>query len=150
MSTPIFFDPQRKRWKRLRRVFDVLGVGITLLVVFFVLTILRSEELPTLLLPQQHRPYHALKEREKERKRPGARQTARRKSKRPPTQIVFNTDEGVRAAFYVKWDAGSFASLREYYPQIDLLFPEWLHVFTPDGRLQALTQDNRGRPADNR
>ncbi len=142
MSTPVFFDPQRKRWKRLRRLFDVLGVAITLLVVFFVITILRSEELPTLLLPQQRHPYHALKQKENERKRP-VRPAGRRKSKKPPTQVVLNTEEGLRAAFYVKWDAGSFASLREYYPQIDLLFPEWLHAFTPDGRLQAITQDNR-------
>ncbi len=42
--------------------------------------------------------------------------------------MVLNADEGIRGAFYVQWDAASFASLKEYYPQIDLLFPEWLHA----------------------
>jgi cellulose synthase/poly-beta-1,6-N-acetylglucosamine synthase-like glycosyltransferase/peptidoglycan/xylan/chitin deacetylase (PgdA/CDA1 family)/spore germination protein YaaH len=141
MATPVFYDPQRKRWKRLRRIFDALGIGITLLIAFFIFTVVRGEQLPSLLLPQEKRPYHPVKETEKE-KRAKQRKAARRKTRKAPTQIVFNSDEGVRAAFYVKWDAGSFSSLREYYPQIDLLFPEWLHVFTPDGRLQAITQAN--------
>jgi peptidoglycan-N-acetylglucosamine deacetylase len=42
----------------------------------------------------------------------------------------------------VQWDAASFASLKEYYPQLDLLFPEWMHVLTADGRLQAVTEMN--------
>jgi peptidoglycan-N-acetylglucosamine deacetylase len=32
--------------------------------------------------------------------------------------------------------------LKEYFPQIDLLFPEWLHVLTADGRLQSVTETN--------
>ena len=50
--------------------------------------------------------------------------------------VKLNADEGIRAGFYVPWDAASFASLREYARQIDLLYPEWLHVLTPDGRLK--------------
>ncbi len=124
-------------------MFDLLGIVTTLLIAYFIVTIMRSEPLPTLLFPAQHRGFHAVKETDKDKlKRAKVRVAARRKTRRAPTQIVFNSDEGVRAAFYVKWDAGSFASLREYYPQIDLLFPEWLHVFTPDGRLQAITQAN--------
>ena len=53
-----------------------------------------------------------------------------------------NSLEGIRGAFYVQWDAASFASLKEYYPQIDLLFPEWLHVLTADGQLQSVTETN--------
>ena len=57
-----------------------------------------------------------------------------------------------------KWDAASFASLKEYYPQIDLLFPEWMHVLTADGRLQAVTElntlydviDDKGKPRPSR
>ena len=52
--------------------------------------------------------------------------------------MELNTDQGLRAAFYVPWDAASYSSLREYARQIDLLFPEWLHVLTSDGRLQGV------------
>src|SRR5919198_2864305 len=141
MAKPVFYDPRQVRWRVLRRLFDVLGLTITLLVIFFVYTAIRDERLPGLLLPEQKRPYHALKEREKERakeKRKLASLRNRRKSKKPPSQVTLNADEGIRAAFYVQWDAASFSSLREYAHQIDLLYPEWLHVLGPDGRLQGV------------
>ena len=53
--------------------------------------------------------------------------------------MKLNAEEGIRAAFYVPWDAASFSSLREYARQIDLLFPEWLSVLTPDGHLQSVS-----------
>jgi peptidoglycan-N-acetylglucosamine deacetylase len=144
MAQPVFYDPRQARWKRLRRLFDVLGVTITVLIVFFVYTALRSEPLPELLLPMLKRPYHALKENEKERAKERRRLAARhghRKSKAAPSQVKLNAEEGIRAAFFVTWDPASFSSLREYAHQIDLLYPEWLHVLTPDGHLQAADPD---------
>ncbi|HXZ80748.1 MAG TPA: glycosyltransferase [Terriglobales bacterium] len=141
MSKPIFYDPQRKRWRRLRRVIDVAVLGLTLLAVFFVVTVLRGAKLPDLLLPEQKRLYHALKE--KERRHTKVLPASRRKSKTPPSQVVLNNGDGIRAAYYVTWDAGSFASLKEYVHQIDLLYPEWIHAITPDGRIQSITQENK-------
>src|SRR5256712_123005 len=141
MAQPVFYDPRQARWKRVRRMFDILGVSITLLIIFFVYTALRGEPLPELLLPTLKRPYHALKENEKEKAKERRRWAARRghrKSKAAPSQVKLNAEEGIRAAFYVSWDAASFSSLREYAHQIDLLYPEWLHVLTPDGHLQAV------------
>src|SRR5579883_2959499 len=111
MAKPVFYDPRQSRWRVLRRLFDVLGVSITLLVVFFIYTAIRDEQLPGLFLPEQKRPYHALKEKEKEKeKRKQVALRSRRKTKKPPSQVVLNTDEGIRAAFYVQWDAASFSS----------------------------------------
>ena len=140
MSQQVFYDPRRARWKRLRRLFDVAGVSITLLIIFFVYAALRNEQLPALLLPEQKHPYHALKEKEKEKAKEHRRLLARRthrKSKTAPSQVKLNAEEGIRAAFYAPYDAASFSSLREYARQIDLLFPDWLHVITADGHLQA-------------
>ena len=74
--------------------------------------------------------------------------------------MKLNQEEGIRAAFYVPYDAASFSSLREYARQIDLLFPDWLHVITPDGRLQGIDeqtnkffdvmQDSTVRPVDDK
>ncbi|MGH9492538.1 MAG: polysaccharide deacetylase family protein, partial [Terriglobales bacterium] len=147
MATPVFYDPERKRWKHLRTFFDVTGISLTLLVGFFLFTLLREESLPALLLPEQKRPYHALKE--KERRRPAVRHANRRKTKDAPSLVALNSGEGIRAAFYVQWDAGSFAALREYFPQIDLLFPEWLHVLSADGHLQAVSAKNKLFPVLN-
>src|SRR5689334_24995984 len=144
MPQPVFYDPRRSRWKRVRRLFDFLGVSITLLIAFFIYTALRNEKLPELLLPVQKRPYHALKEDERtkarERRKLAAKRT-HRKSKKAPSQVTLNAEEGIRAAYYVPWDAASFSSLREYAHQIDLLYPEWLHVLTADGRIQGVDQN---------
>ena len=151
-SKQIFFDPDRKRWRRLRFALDISVIIITVLVVFFVATIIRGSTVPGVPLPLVKKPYHALKESQK--RKPPRRLNTHRKTKRPASQVVLNSDEGIRGAFYVQWDAASFASLKEYYPQIDLLFPEWMHVLTADGRLQAVTElntlydvmDDKGKP----
>src|SRR2546425_12210168 len=138
---PVFYDPRQARWKRLRRIFDLAALAFTFLVIFFIYTALRSERLPDLLLPIQKRPYHALKEKEKEKakehRRLAALHRGHRKSKTAPSQVKLNAEEGIRAAFYAPYDAASFSSLREYARQIDLLFPDWLHVLTADGRVQG-------------
>src|ERR1700690_2470225 len=150
MAKQIFHDPLQARWKRIRRVFDAAAIAFSLLIIFFLYSALRSEPLPDLSLRVEKRPYHALKEDEKVRAREKrrlatlARVGHRRKSRKAPSQIVLNSEEGVRAAFYVSWDAASFSSLREYARQIDLLFPTWLQVLTPDGHLQAVdSQTNK-------
>ena len=137
---PIFFDPERKRWRRLRLILDVSVILVTLLVAFFVITVVRGSSVPGMNLPDVKKPYHALKDNQKRKTVRGANQ--HRANKQLPTQVVLNSLEGIRGAFYVQWDAASFASLKEYFPQIDLLFPEWLHVLTADGRLQSVTETN--------
>src|SRR3954471_14071974 len=164
MAQPVFYDPKQARWRRLRRVFDATALALTLLLVFFIYTALRSESLPSLLLPTEKHPYHALKEKEKEKakekRRLAALRRGHRKSKDAPSQVRLNAEEGIRAAFYVPWDAASFSSLREYAHQIDILYPDWLHVFTPDGHLQGVddqtnkyfdvVQGDRVLPVDDR
>ena len=142
MARQIFYDPRQARWKRLRRGFDIAALCLTVLLAFFAYTALRSEPLPDLLLPIRKKPYHALKEREKEkakerRKLAALQRRGHRKTISKFSQLTLNAEEGVRAAYYVPWDAASFSSLREYAHQIDLLFPEWLHVLTADGRVQG-------------
>ena len=126
----------------LRRLFDVLGIAITGLILFFAVTVFFDPEpLPQLLLPTQKHNLRALKQPEHRRK-PRPRES-HRKSHAAPSEVVLNQDEGIRAAYYVTWDATSFVSLQEYYPQIDILFPEWLHVITPEGSLQSVDASNQ-------
>ncbi|MGC1452479.1 MAG: polysaccharide deacetylase family protein, partial [Candidatus Sulfotelmatobacter sp.] len=141
MAQPVFYDPRRARWKRLRRLIDVSAVLISALVIFFVFTALRDEPLPELLFSPQKRAFKALKESEKEKARDRQKKIAarsHRKSKLAASQVKLNQGEGIRAAFYVPWDAASFSSLRSYAHQIDILYPDWLHVLTADGRLQGI------------
>src|SRR6202166_1056247 len=141
MAEPVFYDPQRARWKRLRRLVDAVMSALSALIIFFVYTTLRDEHLPELLFSPQKRAFKALKENEKEKARERLKKLAsrsHRKSKLAASEVKLNQEEGIRAAFYVPWDAASFSSLRDFSRQIDLLYPDWLHVLTPDGRLQAV------------
>jgi cellulose synthase/poly-beta-1,6-N-acetylglucosamine synthase-like glycosyltransferase/spore germination protein YaaH/peptidoglycan/xylan/chitin deacetylase (PgdA/CDA1 family) len=141
MAQPVFYDPRRARWKRLRRLIDVSAVVISVLIIFFVFTALRNEPLPELLFSPQKRAFKALKESEKEKARDRQKKVVarfHRKSRLAASQVKLNQSEGIRAAFYVPWEASSFSSLRSYAHQIDILYPDWLHVLTTDGRLQAV------------
>ena len=133
----IFYDPQRKRWKRLRRILDVAAVVSTLVVVGFIFNILRNQHLPELLLPTPRHNYHALPDLSNKYARP-----ARRRTDRKPSDIPLNTGEGLRAAYYVQDDEASYTSLYDHIHQIDLLFPQWLHVDAPQGTLMAMSTDN--------
>ena len=163
MAEPVFYDPRRARWKRLRRFVDLLVGVLSALIIFFVYTTLKDEHLPELLFSPQKRAFRALKENEREKAREKLKKAAarsHRKSKLAASEVKLNQQEGIRAAFYVPWDAASFSSLREYARQIDLLYPDWLHVLTADGRLQAVddqtnkffdvVQNNKVRPVDDR
>ena len=144
MSKAIFYDPQQARWRRIRRFFDMGAICVSLLAVFFIYFALRSESLPELALPAEKRPYRALSDKEKLRdhRRQVTAHRGHRKSKTPASQVKLNSEEGIRAAFYAPWDPASFSSLREYSHQIDLLFPDWLHVLTPDGSLRGINPDD--------
>ena len=140
----IFYDPERKRWKRLRRVIDITAVLSTLVLAGFVFNVLRGQRLPEILLPVPRHNFHALPDRttllhktKAQKQRP-----ARRKTNRRPADIPLNAGEGLRAAYYVQDDAASYTSLKEHIHQIDLLFPQWLHVDSPNGALMAMSDDN--------
>ncbi len=137
----IFYDPQRKRWKHLRRIFDITAVLSTLILAAFIFNVLHSQHLPELLLPVPKHNYKALPGREPLLRVRGKRPT-HRKTSRKPSAIPLNSGEGLRAAYYVPDDKASYSSLKEHIHQIDMLFPQWLHVDSPNGTLMAMTGDN--------
>ena len=46
MTKQVFYDPQRKRWKRLRRIFDVLALLGLVVGAIFVVGLVRMRPLP--------------------------------------------------------------------------------------------------------
>ena len=138
----IFYDPQRKRWKRLRRILDAVAVLTTLVVAAFLFNVLRYQALPELLLPTVKHNYKALPDRAVILRGVKPQRPSRRRSARKPSEIPFNTGEGLRAAFYVQDDAASYSSFKEHVHQIDLLFPQWLHVNAPSPTVMAMSGDN--------
>ncbi len=100
---PIFYDAERVRWRRTRRVLEISGLLLTLLLTYFFVTIAVSVELPAGLLPDKSPAYRALKV--KIKKVP-AREGRRRRISNIGT--VPASYDPLRAAFYVSWDAASF------------------------------------------
>src|SRR4030081_1068253 len=72
---PIFYDAERARWRRTRRVMEVTGALLTALLASFFVTIVVSVELPAGLLPEIKPAFHALKTAVK--KKPAALREAR-------------------------------------------------------------------------
>ncbi len=138
----IFFDPQRKRWKRLRRILDASAVVFTLVLAVFIFNVLRNQQLPELLLPTPRHNYKALPERAALLRGAKAQRHAHRKTGRKPSDIPFNSGEGLRAAYYVPDDAASYSSFKQHVHQIDLLFPQWLHIDAPQATLLGINNES--------
>ena len=129
---PIFYDEQRRRWRRTSRVLEISGAIFTLLVITFFVSILISPRLPEPLLPTNRNALHPVYEKTKAKitlKRPGRHRRIESLGQIPATY------DPLRAAFYVSWDPTSLAALQQHFHDIDLLIPERLHSITSSGRL---------------
>jgi peptidoglycan-N-acetylglucosamine deacetylase len=129
---PIFYDEERRRWRRTRRLLEISGGLFTLVLVIFLLNVVRNPELPELLRTNTYAALHAvhLPSRAKST-RPGRRRRV------AALGTVPQNYDPLRMAFYVGDDPMSMASLRLHYRDLDLLVPEALHAISPDGRLDA-------------
>jgi len=139
---PIFYDSEKVRWRRTRRVLEVSGALLTLLLVYFFFTIAGSVELPSALLPDTRPGYHSVK---RKLLKPVAYREGR-KARVANIGQVPSTYDPLRAAFFVSWDPNSLASLKRHYKDIDLLMPEQLHAVTPDGALTVVDYERNGVP----
>ncbi|PYT55617.1 MAG: polysaccharide deacetylase [Acidobacteria bacterium] len=127
---PIFYDAERVRWRRTRRVMEITGALLTVLLAYFFVTIAVSVELPAGLLPDTKPRYQGFKS----KKKPGPTREGRHRRVANIGTVPASYDP-LRAAFFVSWDPNSLASLKKHYKDIDLLIPEQLHAVTPDGAL---------------
>src|ERR1700723_2672676 len=129
---PIFYDQERRRWRRTRRVLEITGGLFTLILVVFVVNVFRKPELPDILAAATHWNIHAVPAKLKSK-------IALRGRKRKVAALgkLPQNYDPLRAAFYVADDPTSLASLKLHYHDIDLLIPEALHASSADGRLDV-------------
>jgi cellulose synthase/poly-beta-1,6-N-acetylglucosamine synthase-like glycosyltransferase/peptidoglycan/xylan/chitin deacetylase (PgdA/CDA1 family)/spore germination protein YaaH len=145
IPTPVFYDPQNRRWKVSLLFFTVLtGFFVTIFTILF-LSIYRDTNLPDVSTNESSNIVLPLIQ---ERQFISDTLTA-------PTSQVEDIDgyvvnlpsygdsegeiQGVQTkeseihAFLVNWDNNSFYSLRENLNHIDVLMPEWVHIDNSDG-----------------
>src|ERR1035437_1122964 len=116
MAKQVFFDPQRKRWKRLRRIFDLVAVLGVVVGAVFAVGLVRMTPLPELLLQTPKRKLAPL-QLEATPARGGQKPqvpSAHRKTTKKPSEVPLNSGEGLRAAYYVEDDPASYSSLKQH------------------------------------
>src|ERR1700684_1714281 len=129
---PIFYDAERVRWRRTRRIMEISGVLLTALLAYFFVNIAASVELPAGLVPDTRPIYRALKIKTGPKIVPG------REGRHQRVANIGNVPasyDPLRAAYYVSWDSNSLASLKRPYKELDVLIAEQLHAVTSDGQL---------------
>ena len=131
---PIFYDAEKVRWRRTRRILEISGALLTLLLVYFFVTVAGSVEMPSSLLPDTRPVYHSVKKK-------NLRSVVLREGRH--TRVarigkVRETYDALRAAFFVSWDPNSLASLKKHYKDLDLLIPEELHSVSADGAITVV------------
>jgi cellulose synthase/poly-beta-1,6-N-acetylglucosamine synthase-like glycosyltransferase/spore germination protein YaaH/peptidoglycan/xylan/chitin deacetylase (PgdA/CDA1 family) len=131
---PIFYDEERRRWRRTRGLLEIAGGVFTLVLIVFFVTIVKRVSLPEVFLPAVHAGLHAAPP---PRVRPAVpRRRGRRRRVAALGQVPASYDP-LRIGFYVSWDTNSLASLQLHYRDIDLLVPEQLHSTKRDGQLDV-------------
>jgi len=93
----VFYDPQRKRWKRFRRVLDVTAVALDVVLIAFFVSVLRRQASTRAVaaLAESGITRHCGRPNKKAAQRPTHRRTHRAAS-----EMALNQDEGLRAAFF--------------------------------------------------
>src|SRR5271154_876629 len=130
---PIFYDQDRRRWRRTRRVLEIAGGLFTIVLVIFLINVGRNPELPDILRADTHGGLHAIRAHLPLLK---PKTTRGRKRKIAALGKIPQNYDPLRAAFYEEDDASSLASLQLHYHDIDLLIPDSLHAAWTDGHLE--------------
>src|ERR1700722_15772731 len=129
---PIFYDAERVRWRRTRRVMEISGVLLTALLAYFFVNIAASVELPAGLVPDTRPIYRALKIKTGPKVVPG------REGRHQRVLNMGNvpaSNDPLRPPYLVSCGSKSHASLKRHYKDLDVLIPEQLHAVSSDGQL---------------
>jgi cellulose synthase/poly-beta-1,6-N-acetylglucosamine synthase-like glycosyltransferase/peptidoglycan/xylan/chitin deacetylase (PgdA/CDA1 family)/spore germination protein YaaH len=161
-EVPIFFDPNRKRWPRLRQGVFLSGFIMTCVFGVLIMSVLVNPYLPDLKLPnstflpspghptsqvippletpRQQALREAKQKLEKERK-------LRAASMVQQVPVRANTGQPLSIGFYVNWDEASMTSLRENFENpdtsLDIVIGEFEHLKDAAGNLAEDAPDRQ-------
>ncbi len=162
-TKPVFFDPNHKRWPRLRIGMTLFALILTVLMGTLMVSILVGPVLPSLDLPSvsflpqgihsvpdvpKLSPDHMLTHRE--RALENAKSKLVRERERNLKQLLAkaqktpldSSKQQLSVGFFVNWDDSSMSSLKQNLDSLDMVIAEWLHLADDKG---ALREDDPGR-----
>jgi len=157
VESPVFHDPEGRRWRRVRRIWLALSVLVTALAIVFIASVLANPVLPTLSLraiPSFPRPSDIKPKPPNVPANPSERKAkkaqvelqhalattkyivpAKRRSRIPvvppppttPAPIVSAT-RPLSVGFFINWDESSYESLKRNLDHLDWVVAEWSHL----------------------
>jgi cellulose synthase/poly-beta-1,6-N-acetylglucosamine synthase-like glycosyltransferase/peptidoglycan/xylan/chitin deacetylase (PgdA/CDA1 family)/spore germination protein YaaH len=144
VASPIFHDPSARRWRRIKGLAAVAGIGLGIALGALLVATLVNPVLPALgLSPIPHLLQgHAVSEGTPRLLRERAFQKAEsdlhhhlaKSGRGAPIGVTHAPFE--RIAFFVNWDDNSLVSLTHNLADIDTLVPEWLHLVDGSGTVR--------------
>ena len=156
-DSPVFHDPEGRRWRRVKRTWLALAILVTSLAAIFIISVLANPALPNFKLRQlvtlphaadlkPTRPNLPLNPAEQQAKKskaelqkalaatkrivPGKRRSQVPIAPPPPTlpAPVIPTTRPLSIGFYTNWDDSSYQSLKRNLDHLDWVVPEWIHL----------------------
>ena len=145
MESPVFHDPQGRRWRRFRRIWLALSVAATGLAVIFIASVFARPVLPGLNLRPKppNLPTNASERKAKKAQADLQRALATTKfitpGKRrwrvplvpPPPSVpapVVPATRPLSVGFFINWDESSYESLKRNLDHLDWVVAEWSHL----------------------
>ncbi|MGH9819495.1 MAG: hypothetical protein ACRD43_04935, partial [Pyrinomonadaceae bacterium] len=154
---PVFFDEQGHRWRAFSYVGAAAAIGTTVLIAFFVVSVLINPFLPKIrlkpftALPQQvdtglqvpdlpplTKTESQIKQASKKLKAERIKRNEIHSEKNANREMVLAdrskslqvpaAGRPISVGFYVNWDDSSFASLKQHIKSLDWVVPEWIRL----------------------
>ena len=166
-EVPVFFDPDKKRWPRLRQGVFLTGLIVSSLFGVLILSVLLNPILPTLKLPSSsilpnggHVPSPPRDQFLTPRQRTIKEAKQKIEKERRLAQVSYNlpkqraSEPGapLTFGFYVNWDEASLSSLQENIENpdvsLDVVIGEFRRLQDSDGRLMENDRDREKIAAD--
>lgn len=141
----VFQTSNPSRWQRVKWGFRVLGVFAILAVVVITITIsimknpdvplesraikkVLTEDQPDYRASELGKKYRGFRKLIEDKWAKGKGTGQNNKTLDLSNSALFSDSLGIRAAFYVAWDAQSFFSLRKNISKMNLVLPEWFFI----------------------
>jgi cellulose synthase/poly-beta-1,6-N-acetylglucosamine synthase-like glycosyltransferase/peptidoglycan/xylan/chitin deacetylase (PgdA/CDA1 family)/spore germination protein YaaH len=154
---PVFFDPDKKRWPRVKQGLFLSGLTVSILIGGLIASILIGPLLSLITLnstnpthvrvaPPLSTIFNAQRRREvaletRLSKEINAQKFVNRKNANPNLSTM-------TVGFYVNWDDASYDSLTKNLSNLDIVIGEWMHLATPDGNIVEDDPDKQKQATD--
>ncbi|MES2003853.1 MAG: glycosyltransferase [Bacteroidota bacterium] len=160
-NTQVFQTANPSRWQRTKWGFRVLGVIFALAVVVIIVALsnmdkpdiplegkaikkVLTEDQPAYRASELGKQYRGFRKLIEDRWAKGKGTGQNNSVLDLSTSSLFSDSVGIRAAFYVAWDAQSFFSLRKNISKMNLVLPEWFFIDpNADTLFSSMEKDKR-------